>query len=76
MDKIALSKDLFLAYSFVITDNIQEYINKKELKCINEFEIINKIGEGAIWKVYLVNRYFYNDDNTIQTEQYAMKVPY
>lgn len=74
MEKTVLSKELFSEYSFAISDHIQEYTNKKELKCINEFEILSKIGEGAIWQVYLVNRYFYDDDNNIQTEKYAMKV--
>ena len=67
-------------------DNYDNYCNKhfNELnilwnrdkegnKCINEFEKIKKIDEGAIWKVYLVKRYFYNSENKIETKEYAMK---
>ena len=52
---------------------IKEYKNKEGNKCINEFEKVKKIDEGAIWKVYLVKRYFYNSENKIETKEFAMK---
>ena len=62
----------FQNLNFIWNKEIKEYINKKENKYINEFEKIKKIGEGAIWKVYLVKRYFYEENNII-TKNYAMK---
>lgn len=62
----------FQNLNFIWNKEIKEYINKQGNKCINEFEKIKKIGEGAIWKVYLVKRYFYEENNII-TKNYAMK---
>jgi serine/threonine protein kinase len=54
---------------------IHEYLNKSKNKCINEYEKISTLNEGAIWKVYLVKRYYYEDEfhKKIRTNFYAMK---
>ena len=56
-----------------LTEDIKVYKNKKENKCVNEIEIINRIDEGAVWKVYHVLRYYYDEDKQIKTKQYALK---
>ena len=63
----------FKHYDFIWNTNIMSYKNKQNNKCINEFEIQSKIDEGAVWKVYYVKRYFYNDNKDIQTKPYALK---
>ena len=64
---------MFKQYDFIWNNNITTYKNKHNNKCINEFEIQCKIDEGAVWKVYYVKRYFYNDNKEIQTKPYALK---
>jgi serine/threonine protein kinase len=55
--------------------NIQQYMNKSKNKCVNEYEKLSTLNEGAIWKVYLVKRYYYEDEfhKKIRTNFYAMK---
>jgi serine/threonine protein kinase len=58
---------------FSITNAIKIYKNSKDNKCINEFEICKKISRGLVWKVYLVRRYFYDSNDNICSEIYALK---
>jgi hypothetical protein len=56
------------------TKEIKQYVNNSGCKCLNEFEITNKISRGLIWKVKKVKRYFKNEEGELKTETYALKV--
>ena len=45
--------------------------NKEGKKCLNEFEKQKKIGEGSSWRVYLVKRYFYDENKKINSKLFA-----
>ena len=68
MEKININE-----FTFQWNKEIKEYKNNKGNKCINEFEIVKKIDEGAVWKVYKVIRYYYDENKKIMTKTYALK---
>jgi hypothetical protein len=41
---------------------------------VNEFEIIETISRGLIWKVKKVLKYYYDENGIVQTSTFAMKV--
>ena len=55
------------------TTEINYYRNKNNNKCVNEFEIVEKISRGLIWKVKKVLRYYKDEEGNIQNEIYALK---
>ena len=63
----------FSKYDFEWTKKINLYRNKEDKKCLNEFEKQKKIGEGSSWKVYLVKRYFYDENKNVQSKLFALK---
>ena len=67
------TNEIFSKYDFEWTKRINQYRNKEGKKCLNEFEKIKKIGEGSSWRVYLVKRYYYDDNKNIQTKLFALK---
>ena len=68
MEKININE-----FTFQWNKEIKEYKNNKGNKCINEFEIVKKIDEGAVWKVYKVIRYYYDENKKIMTTTSALK---
>ena len=67
------TNNIFSKYNFEWTKKINIYQNKEGKKCLNEFEKQKKIGEGSSWKVYLVKRYFYDENKKIQSKLFALK---
>lgn len=67
------SNEIFPKYDFVWNKSLHLYLNKEDKKCINEFEKIKTLGMGSAWKVYLVKRYYYDENNNIQTKIFALK---
>ena len=56
-----------------ITTKIDSYTNKDNNKCINQFEIIDNLGRGLMWKAYKVKRYYYDENKNIQFKFFALK---
>ena len=56
----------FENYGIKWTNAIRRYRNNSNKKCVNEFEKIVKIDEGAVWRVYSAFRYFYNEEKSIE----------
>lgn len=46
----------------------------KGIKHINEYELLEKLGNGSFGKVYKVIRSFFDDDQKIVKAEYAMKI--
>ena len=67
------TNNIFSKYNFEWTKKINIYKNKEDKKCLNEFEKQKKIGEGSSWKVFLVKRYFYDENKNIQSKLFALK---
>ena len=63
----------FPKYDFEWRKTLNIYRNKEGKKCLNEFEKEKKIGEGASWKVYLVKRFYYDEQKQIKTKIFAIK---
>lgn len=59
--------------SILLTPKIETYKNKNNHTCINQFEIIESIGRGLMWRVFKVRRYYYNDNNEVCYKYFAMK---
>jgi serine/threonine protein kinase len=76
IEKLSQNEDFF---SFVkktkikLTTEINCYRNKHNNKCLNEFETVEKISRGLIWKVKKVLRYYKDEEGNIQSEPYALK---
>ena len=68
-----LTNEIFPKYNFEWKKELNLYRNKEGKKCLNEFEKQKKIGEGSSWKVYLVKRYYYDEQKQIKTKEYALK---
>jgi len=67
------TNNTFNKYYFEWTKKINLYKNKEGKKCLNEFEKQKKIGEGSSWRVYLVKRYFYDENKKINSKLFALK---
>ena len=65
--------DIYSKFDFEWTKKINLYRNKEGKKCLNEFEKQKKIGEGSSWKVYLVKRYFYDENKKVNSKLFALK---
>ena len=67
------ANDTFSNFDFEWTKKISIYKNKDGKKCLNEFEKQKKIGEGSSWKVYLVKRFYFDENKKIQSKLFALK---
>ena len=67
------TNETFSKFDFEWTKKVNLYRNKEGKKCLNELEKQKKIGEGSSWRVYLVKRYFYDENKNIQTKLFALK---
>ena len=67
------SNNIFSKFDFEWTKKINIYKNKEVKKCLNEFEKQKKIGEGSSWKVYLVKRFYYDENKKIQSKLFSLK---
>ena len=67
------ANEKFSKFDFEWTKKINIYRNKEGKKCLNEFEKQKKIGEGSSWRVYLVKRFFYDENKNIQSKLFALK---
>ena len=70
------TNEIFPKFDFEWKKVLNLYRNKEGKKCLNEFEKEKKIGEGSSWKVYLVKRYYYDEQKQIKTKKYALKKSY
>lgn len=59
--------------SIKLTTKIERYTNPQGSKCVNEFEIVESLGRGLMWKVKKVKRYYYDSNNQIQFKLFALK---
>ena len=68
--------EMFLSSSnpfFNLNSRIEIYQNEAKLQCVNEYEIVEKISRGLIWKVIKVRRHFYDSEGKVATTLFAMK---
>lgn len=56
------------SYNIKLTTSIDQYLNKTNKECINQFEIIEYLGRGLMWKAYKVKAYFYDKNKEICSE--------